>query len=129
MKERVSTSAAPKALGPYSQAIMVTNPSRMLFASGQIALDPTTGEMVTGDVKAQARRVLDNLLAVIRAAGLDAGDVVRTTIYLKDMADFPAVNEVYAGYFPVNPPARATVGVAALPRNALVEIDAVCAAV
>lgn len=128
MKEVISTESAPKAIGPYSQAVRVTHAKRLLFTSGQIALDPATGEMVEGDVRAQARQALNNLVEVIRSSGFSLTDVVKTTVFLKNMADFPLVNEVYSLYFPVEPPARTTVEVASLPRNALVEIDAICAA-
>lgn len=121
----VQSSEAPKAIGPYSQAIEAT-PGRMIFCSGQIPLDPTTGEVVgAGDIRAQAERVLKNLTAVLAAGGATAADVVKTTIYLTDLQDFGAVNEIYARYFPGTAPARATVGVAALPRGVQVEIDAI----
>jgi 2-iminobutanoate/2-iminopropanoate deaminase len=120
----ISTDQAPKAIGPYSQAIVT--PGGLVFCSGQIPLDPQSGEMVgVGDVREQARRVLENLKAVIEAAGSSLGQVAKTTIYLADLADFGAVNEIYAKYFGDQPPARATVQVAGLPRGALVEIDAV----
>jgi 2-iminobutanoate/2-iminopropanoate deaminase len=122
--EAIKTSGAPAAIGPYSQA---TKSGQMVFMSGQIALDPATGAMVEGDVTAQAVRVLENLGAVLQAAGCGFGDVVRTTIYLRDMRDFQAVNAVYARYFAEPFPARATVSVAGLPRDALVEIDAIAA--
>jgi 2-iminobutanoate/2-iminopropanoate deaminase len=121
-KTQVATSLAPAAIGPYSQAIRV---GAMVFCSGQIALDPATGELISGDVVAQTRRVLDNLGAVLAAAGASFGDVTRTTIYLTDMGDFARVNEVYAERFGERPPARATVAVAGLPRNARIEIDAI----
>lgn len=125
MKEAITSSDAPKAIGPYSQAVRAGG---LVFLSGQIPLDPRTGELVAGDVRAQADRVLDNLAAVLRAAGLSFEQVVKTTIYLTDLADFGAVNEVYGKRFGAVPPARATVQVAALPRGAKVEIDAVAAA-
>jgi 2-iminobutanoate/2-iminopropanoate deaminase len=115
---------APRAIGPYSQAIAVP-PSRMVFLSGQIPLDPTTGELVPGDVTAQTAQVMKNLGAVLTAAGLSFDHVVRCTIYLVDLADFGLVNEVYGKAFRTAPPARATVQVAALPRGARVEIDAI----
>jgi 2-iminobutanoate/2-iminopropanoate deaminase len=119
----VHTDDAPKAIGPYSQAIRAGN---LVFCSGQIPLDYQTGEMVgSGDVRVQARRVMDNLQAVLKAAGTSLSQVVKTTIYLQDLADFGAVNEVYGSYFAAAPPARATVQVAGLPRGALVEIDAI----
>jgi 2-iminobutanoate/2-iminopropanoate deaminase len=120
----IATEKAPKAIGPYSQAIEASG--KMIFCSGQIPLDPASGDMVgAGDVRAQARRVLENLKAVVEAAGASMGQVVKTTIYLADLQDFGSVNEIYAGYFSAQPPARATVQVAGLPRGALVEIDAV----
>lgn len=124
-KKIIHSEGAPQAIGPYSQAVRVGD---FLFCSGQIALDPKTGELVGKSAGEQAARVLENLKAVIEAAGLSLGAVVKTTIYLTDLAAFAEVNEVYGRYFPENPPARATVGVAALPKGALVEIDAVCAA-
>jgi 2-iminobutanoate/2-iminopropanoate deaminase len=122
VKQAFSTAAAPKAIGPYSQAIRV---GQLLFLSGQVALDPSTGQMLGGDAAAQTRRVMDNLAAVLEAAGLSFADVARTTIYLADMADFATVNEVYGSYFSEPFPARATVQVARLPRDARVEIDAI----
>jgi 2-iminobutanoate/2-iminopropanoate deaminase len=124
MKTPISTSAAPKAIGPYSQGIAV-KPGRTLWLSGQIPLDPSTGELVAGDVGAQARRVMENLGAVLAAGGATFADVVKANIYLVDLADFARVNEVYGAYFDGTPPARATVQVAALPRGARVEIDCV----
>jgi 2-iminobutanoate/2-iminopropanoate deaminase len=123
----VRTPHAPGAIGPYSQAVTVPigEGKRMIFCSGQIALDPVTGTLVEGDVVAQTRRVMENLGAVLAAAGASFGDVVRTTIYLADMNDFAAVNEVYGERFPSEPPARATVQAARLPRDARVEIDAI----
>jgi 2-iminobutanoate/2-iminopropanoate deaminase len=119
-KEIIATEEAPNAIGPYSQAVRV---GPLVFLSGQIALDPKTGEVTKGDVAEQTRRVMDNLGAVLRAAGVGFPEVVRSTIYLTNLADFGKVNEVYGSYFPSEPPARATVGVAALPRGAAVEID------
>jgi 2-iminobutanoate/2-iminopropanoate deaminase len=119
-KEIITTDDAPKAIGPYSQAVRV---GTLVFLSGQIPLDPKTGEVVLGDVADQTRRVMDNLAAVLRAAGVSLSEVVRSTIYLTNLADFTKVNEVYGSYFPTEPPARATVQVAALPRGASVEID------
>ncbi|HEY1553926.1 MAG TPA: Rid family detoxifying hydrolase [Kofleriaceae bacterium] len=124
----VRTAAAPAAIGPYSQAVAVPLAGagqRMIFCSGQIALDPTTGSLVDGDVAAQTRRVLDNLTAVLAATGASLAHVVKTTIYLASMDDFAAVNAVYGERFTSEPPARATVQAAKLPRNALVEIDAI----
>jgi 2-iminobutanoate/2-iminopropanoate deaminase len=133
-RETISSDHAPKAIGPYSQAIAVdlapAAGARMIFCSGQIPLDPATGELVgSGDVRLQAERVLLNLKAVLVAAGAALPQVVKTTIYLADMQDFAAVNEVYARYFPNQPPARATVQAAGLPRGAMVEIDAIAIAI
>jgi len=124
-RETISTPDAPGAIGPYVQAVAVPA-GRMVFCSGQIPLDPKTGEMVgAGNVRLQAARVLDNLGAVLAAAGASFADVVKTTIFLADLQDFGAVNEVYARYFPREPPARATVQAAGLPRGALIEIEAI----
>ncbi len=124
MRQIVSTEKAPKAIGPYSQAVRAGG---WLFASGQIPLDPATGQMITGDTKAQTERVMQNLGAILEAAGLSFAHVVKTTVYLKDMNEFPAMNEVYGRFFPAEPPARATVEVARLPRDARIEIDLVAA--
>jgi 2-iminobutanoate/2-iminopropanoate deaminase len=119
----VSTVAAPAAIGPYSQAVKVAS---LVFCSGQIALDPRTGQMVGGgDVAAETRQVMGNLAAVLEAAGTSLGKVVKTTIFLVDMGDFAIVNEVYGQSFPQEPPARATVEVRRLPRDARVEIEAI----
>jgi 2-iminobutanoate/2-iminopropanoate deaminase len=117
---------APKAIGPYSQAIQV-DAGKLTFLSGQIPLDPKTGQVVEGDVVAQTERVMENLKAVLAAAGHDFTHVVRCGIFLAEMGDFAKVNEVYGRYFTSNPPARATVQVAVLPRNVRVEIDAIAA--
>ncbi len=122
MRKAVSTERAPKAIGPYEQAWVVEG---MVYTSGQIALDPKTGEMVAGGVVEQARRVLENLKAVLEAAGSSLDRVVRTTVYMTDLSQFGTLNGIYADCFGSNKPARSTVGVAALPRGALVEIDAV----
>ncbi len=124
MRRKIEGAAAPKAIGPYSQAIEARG-ARTIWLSGQIPLDPATGELVPGDVAAQTARVMENLRAVLAAAGAGFEHVVRCTIYLADLADFAKVNEVYGRAFPKDPPARATVQVAALPRGARVEIDAV----
>ncbi len=125
MKAKPVTSLqAPKAIGPYSQAIEASG-GRAIYCSGQIPLDPATGELVAGDVAAQAERVLDNLGAVLAAAGTTFDHVVKTTIFLVDLADFATVNEVYGRRFRMAPPARSTVQVAALPRGARVEIDCI----
>ena len=127
MQRIVSTTHAPAAIGPYSQAVAVPigGGHQMIFCSGQIALDPTTGAMIEGDVGAQTRRVLDNLSAVLAAADANFSHVVKTTIWLADMADFAAVNAIYGTHFATNPPARATVQAAGLPRGARVEIEVI----
>jgi len=122
MKEAVSSPGAPKAIGPYSQAVRA---GQLLFVSGQVPLDPATGQMVEGDIAAQTRRVFDNLAAVLKAGGRSFADVVRTTVFLADMNDFATVNEVYGTYFTEPYPARATVQVARLPKDARVEIDVI----
>lgn len=121
-KEIVSTTKAPAAIGPYSQAVKAGG---FLFVSGQIPLVPETGELVLGDIKEQAERVLDNINAILGAAGTSFDRVIKTTIFLTDMGNFAAVNEVYSKYFPTNPPARACVAVAQLPRGVAVEIEAI----
>jgi 2-iminobutanoate/2-iminopropanoate deaminase len=121
-RRAVRSERAPAAIGPYSQAIVAGG---FLFASGQVALDPATGQLLPGDVGAQTERALLNLQGVLEKAGCSLGDVVRTTVYLRDMADFAAMNVVYARFFPGAPPARSTVAVAGLPRDARVEIDAI----
>ena len=118
----ISTEQAPAAIGPYSQAIRV---GQLLFTSGQIPLDPATGTMITGDLAAETTRVLDNLEAVLAAGGAGWGDVVKATIFLLDLGDFAAVNELYAKRFLGPPPARSTVQVARLPKDSRVEIDLV----
>ena len=120
MNQAISSPDAPKAIGPYSQAIRTGD---LLFAAGQIPTDPATGAIVDGDVAAQTRRVFDNLAAVLAAANLSFANVVKTTVFLADMNDFAAVNEVYGKYFAEPYPARATVQVARLPKDARVEID------
>lgn len=121
---RIQTADAPAAIGPYSQAIVHGG---MVYTAGQIALDPATGELVGGDVGAQTERVLRNLSAVLSAAGASLGSVVKTTVFLRDMNDFAGMNEVYGRYFDVHRPARSTVQVARLPRDAAVEIEVVAA--
>jgi 2-iminobutanoate/2-iminopropanoate deaminase len=121
----VHTDAAPQAVGPYSQAVKT---GELVFTAGQVALDPSTGRMVEGDVQAQTRRVLANLEAVLKAAGTGLDRVVKTTIFLADMADFPSVNETYAEVLGEHRPARSTVQAAALPLGALVEIEAIALA-
>lgn len=120
------TTAAPAAIGPYSQAIAVpVGDATMIFCSGQIPLDPATGQLVDGDIATQTRRVLDNLGAVLASAGAGFDDIVKTTIFLADLADFAAVNAVYGERFTAAPPARSTVQAARLPRDARVEIEAI----
>jgi 2-iminobutanoate/2-iminopropanoate deaminase len=122
MKDIINTPNAPAAIGPYSQA---AGWNGLIFCSGQIPLDPATGQLVEGGIEEQTARVLDNLRAVLEAAGASLETVLKTTIFVKDMGDFAKVNEVYGRYFPVNPPARATVEAARLPRDVKVEIEAV----
>jgi 2-iminobutanoate/2-iminopropanoate deaminase len=125
MKKIISTSEAPAAIGPYSQAV---RSGRFLFCSGQIPLDPKSGQIISGDIAAQTRRVLDNIAAVLRAEGLTFDNVVKTTIFLTDLGDFQTVNEIYGSYFKQDPPARSTVQVSALPKGAKVEIEVIAAA-
>jgi len=128
IRDVVATPSAPAAIGPYSQAVIAQG-ARCIYCSGQIPLDPQTGELVGGgDVGQETHRVMQNLSAVLTAAGVSLDAVVKTTIYLTDLANFAVVNEAYATYFGSTPPARATVQVAALPRGAQVEIDAVAVA-
>ena len=122
MANTIATDKAPKAIGPYSQAIAAGN---LIFTSGQIPLDPATQQMIEGDVRAQTERVMQNLEAVLAAAGATFANVVKTTIFLADLQDFATVNQIYGRYFPTAPPARATVQVAGLPKGALVEIEAI----
>ena len=123
-KEIIATESAPKAIGPYSQAVRAGN---FVFASGQIPIDPATGQFVTGGVAEQTEQVLRNLTAVFQAAGVGMNQIVKTTVFLADMVDFTAMNEVYAKFFGEAPPARATVQAARLPRDAKVEIEATAA--
>jgi 2-iminobutanoate/2-iminopropanoate deaminase len=118
----ITTEKAPAAIGPYSQAVQAGN---LLFCSGQIPLDPVTGEVVQGDVSVQTEQVMKNIAAVLAAAGIGFEDVIKTTIFLADIADFAAVNEVYSRYFAKHKPARSTVAVRGLPRGVLVEIEVV----
>lgn len=122
MMQTVSTENAPGAIGPYSQAVVTGN---MVFCSGQIPIDPATGQFVSEDIAEQTEQVLKNLSAVLEAAGSDLGKVVKTTVFLADMNDFAAMNDVYARYFDANKPARATVQAARLPRDARVEIECI----
>jgi 2-iminobutanoate/2-iminopropanoate deaminase len=119
----VATQHAPAAIGPYSQAVIAGH--TLIFTAGQIAIIPDTGAVVQGDVKAQTRQVLENIKAILGAAGSSLTSVIKTTVFLKDMGEFAAMNEVYAQYFPQSPPARSTVEVARLPRDARVEIEAI----
>jgi len=121
-RERITTPHAPAAIGPYSQAIAVGD---FVFASGQIALDPQTGQLVEGDIQVQTRQALHNLAAVLQQAGTSLAEVVKTTVFLNTMEQFAAMNEVYAEFFSGTPPARSTVAVAGLPRAALVEVEAI----
>lgn len=124
-KKIIATPNAPEAIGPYSQAVVSNG---LAFLSGQIALDPATGQLIEGAVAAQTERILENLKAVLEAAGSSLAQVLKTTVYLKDMGDFQRMNEVYARYFPENPPARSTIEAARLPRDVRVEIDLIAAA-
>lgn len=124
MKEIIATEKGPKAIGPYSQA---TKSNGFIFTAGQVAFDPATGQLVEGDVARQTVRVMENLKAIVEAAGSSLDRALKATVYLKDMNDFAAMNEVYARYFPANPPARSTVEAARLPRDVRVEIDLIVA--
>jgi len=124
MRDVVLTDRGPKPIGPYSQAVRVNG---FLFVSGQVALDPKTGEMSAGDVREQTERALENVKGIVEAAGSKMPHVIKTTVFLKNMSDFTAMNEVYARYFTMAPPARSTVEVARLPKDALVEIEVVAA--
>jgi 2-iminobutanoate/2-iminopropanoate deaminase len=127
MKSALNVPGAPAAIGPYSHAQLVRlhGGNRMMFTSGQVALDPASGELVGSDIAAQTEQVFRNLAAVLEGGGLTLSDVVKTTVYLADMKDFQAMNEVYARHFPESPPARTTLAAAGLPKNARVEIDVV----
>jgi 2-iminobutanoate/2-iminopropanoate deaminase len=122
MKKIISTVGAPAAIGPYSQAVRVGS---MIFCAGQIPLDPNSGQIVSEDIAEQTRRVLDNVAAILRSEQLTLAHVVKTTVFLVDFGDFQKMNEVYASYFKDQPPARSTVGVSTLPKNARVEIEAI----
>ena len=121
-RERISPPGAPAAIGPYSQGVLVRD---TLYVSGQIALDPATGALVSGDIQEEATRVLDNIEAVLKTADMDFPHVVQATVYLSDVADYAPVNEVYARYFSASPPARETITIGALPRGARVQISCV----
>ena len=125
MKEIISTTEAPGAIGPYSQAVRTGG---FLFCSGQIPLDPKSGQIVSGDIAAQTRRVMDNITAVLKAESLTFDHVVKTTIFLTNLGDFQTVNEIYGSYFKQDPPARSTIQVAALPKGANVEIEVIAIA-
>jgi 2-iminobutanoate/2-iminopropanoate deaminase len=125
MREVIATNDGPKAIGPYSQAIKANG---LVFLSGQIPLDPATQQLISGDVAAQTERVLQNLAGILKAAGSSLQQVVKTTVFLKNMSDFAAMNEIYGRYFTEAPPARSTVEVARLPKDVLVEIDLIALA-
>ena len=125
MREVIATHEAPQAIGPYSQAIRAQG---LIFTSGQVAIDPSTQQVIVGDVSAQTNRVLKNLDAILQASGSTLGKVLRCTVFLKNMGDFAAMNEVYGRYFKESPPARSTVEVARLPKDVLVEIDVIALA-
>lgn len=122
MKKQIATDKAPAALGPYSQAIMVGD---TLYASGQVPIDPTSGDLVGDSIEVQARQVFENLTQVLAAAGMDFGNVVKTTVFLTDLANFATVNEIYASYFVQPYPARSCVQIAALPKGSLLEVELV----
>jgi 2-iminobutanoate/2-iminopropanoate deaminase len=125
MKKIISTSDAPQAIGPYSQGVRVGS---TIYFSGQIPLDPKTGQLVSGDIKVQAKRVMENIGGLLRAEGLNYDDIVKTTIFLADINDFQAVNEIYGSYFKQAPPARSTVQAGALPKGAGLEIEVIALA-
>ena len=123
-RKHVSTSSAPTPIGPYSQGVIAGG---LLFVSGQIAIDPATNKLITGGIEEQTEQVLNNLLAILKAAKMGADNVVKTTVYRSDLADFPKMNEVYARFLGENPPARSTIQAAGLPKNVKVEIDVIAA--
>jgi 2-iminobutanoate/2-iminopropanoate deaminase len=125
MRQVISTDRGPKAIGPYSQAVRANG---LVFLSGQIPLDPNTEQLISGDIAAQTERALQNISGILEAAGSSIGQVIKTTVFLKDMNDFAAMNEVYGRYFTANPPARSTVEVARLPKDVLVEIEVIALA-
>jgi len=125
MRDVIATKDAPQAIGPYSQAIRANG---FVFVSGQVAIDPATQQVINGDIAAQTDRVLKNLSAILKAAGTELNKVVRSTVFLKDMGDFAAMNEVYARYFMATPPARSTIQAARLPKDVLIEIDVIALA-
>jgi 2-iminobutanoate/2-iminopropanoate deaminase len=122
MKKIISTDRAPKAIGPYSQAVVVNG---FAFLSGQIPLDPTTNQLIDGDITAQTERVFENMKALLEACGSSLGQVVKTTVFIKDMGEFAKMNEIYAHYFPENPPSRSTIEAARLPRDVRIEIECI----
>ncbi|RKY86345.1 hypothetical protein DRQ15_00360 [candidate division KSB1 bacterium] len=122
-KKILATEAAPRAIGPYSQGVVASG--RLIFTAGQIAIDPEVGEVVKGDIRAQTRQVLENLRTILKSIGADLGNVVKTTVFLADMNDFAAMNEVYAEYFAAQCPARSTVEVSRLPKDVKVEIECI----
>jgi len=122
MKKIISTDRAPKAIGPYSQAVIAHG---FAFLSGQIPLDPATNQMIEGDITAQTERVFENIKGLLEACGSSIGQVVKTTVFMKDMAEFAKMNEIYTRYFPENPPARSTIEAARLPRDVRIEIECV----
>jgi 2-iminobutanoate/2-iminopropanoate deaminase len=124
MRDVVTTDRGPKPIGPYSQAIKANG---VIYLSGQVALDPKSGELIGGDIRQQTERVFENIKGILEAAGSNLHHVIKATVFLKDMNDFPAMNEVYARYFTAAPPARSTVQVARLPKDALVEIEVIAA--
>jgi len=126
MRDVISTPDAPKAIGPYSQGIRANG---FIFVSGQVAIDPATQQVITGDIAAQTARVIQNISEILEAAGSGLGKVVRTTVFLKNMGDFIAMNEIYGKYFSASPPARSTIEVSRLPKDVLVEIDVIALAV
>ena len=125
MRQVISTDRGPKAIGPYSQAVRANG---LVFLSGQIPLDPNTQQLISGDIAAQTERALQNISGILEAAGSSIGQVIKTTVFLKDMNDFAAMNEVYGRYFTANPPARSTVEVARLPKDVLLEIEVIALA-
>jgi len=125
MREVITTNDGPKAIGPYSQAIKANG---LVFVSGQVCLDPQTQQLINGDVSAQTERVLQNIAAILMAAGSSLSQVIKTTVFLKNMNDFVAMNEVYGRHFTADPPARSTVAVAGLPKDVLVEVDVIALA-
>lgn len=127
MREVITTQSAPAAIGPYSQAVAVAGSTKMIFLSGQIALDPSTGQLVVGGIEAETKQVMKNIEAVLKEAGAGFERVVKTTIFLKDFNDFTVVNQIYGAHFLQNPPARSTVEVSRLPRDARIEIECIVA--